>query len=125
MPNSKTAAAAAKTWSAADEARLSAVYAEQGKPNDTEALKAIGSEFGNKTVNQIRGKLVSMGIYEKGEAKSVGNASGTRKIEIVNAIEILLSKNKGSFASLEKANKIELESLCNALTALSDKHDSE
>jgi hypothetical protein len=75
-----------------------------------------------KTLNMVRSKAVNMDVYQKATTKSVGvSGTVTRKIEFVNAIEILASLNKGSLASLEKASKPQLEALANALTSKSDK----
>jgi hypothetical protein len=75
-----------------------------------------------KTLNMVRSKAVNMDMYQKATAKSVGvSGTVTRKIEFVNAIEILASLNKGALASLEKASKPQLEALANALTSKSDK----
>lgn len=121
MSQAKNTAVAAKNgWDAATEAALKARYENEGSPSDTADLLKIGGDFGGKTAAQIRGKLVSMGIYQKGEPKAVGGASQTRKLHIVNSIEILLSQKKGAFASLEKASKAELDALAAALVALSD-----
>lgn len=120
VSKAKTAPVAKNGWDEKTEAALQARYEKEGSPSDTAVLTAIGADFGGKSAAAIRGKLVSMGIYQKGEPKAVGGASSTRKIEIVNSIEILLSKPKGSFASLEKASKAELDTLAAALVALSD-----
>lgn len=112
-------AATAKAWTPELEAKLEASYT--GK----EMNDQLGNLITGKTAAAVRSKLVSMGLYEKNDPRSVGGASSTRKIEIVNAIEILLSKEKGSFASLEKASKPELEALSAALVALSDRDEAE
>lgn len=124
MTKAKTSPVAFK-WDAKTEAALKAAYEKAGKPNDTDALAELGKQFDNKTAVAIRGKLVSLGIYEKGEPKAVGGASSTRKSQIVTGIEILASMKKGSLESLEKASKPQLEALADALKNLSERHNAD
>lgn len=110
------AAAASKNWDEPAEQKLRDLYAEKGQPSDTDTLTEIGKLLGGKTAAAVRGKLVSLGIYQKGEPKAVGGASSTRKSQIVTGIEVLASMPKGSLESLEKASKPQLEALAAALS---------
>lgn len=115
MTNSKTVAF---TWNAKTEAALKAAYT--GKA-DNGRLAEIGKQFDNKTDSMIRSKLVSMGVYEKDEAKKAGTGKVTaRKAETRQAIETLLSLPKNSLETLDKASKADLEAVSKALIALSD-----
>jgi len=82
----------------------------------------------DKSVQMMRGKILNLGYYEivkKAVGTAEGKAPAKRKMAYVEAIEIFLSQKKGSFATFEKASKIELEQLSNALIALSDKQDAD
>ena len=78
----------------------------------------LGSLVEGKSAAAVRSKLVSLGIYEKNEPKSVGGASSSRKIESVRAIEAIAGMGKGTLDSLEKARKDELETLAATLAKL-------
>ena len=91
--------------------------------NSTAGLIAL---VAGKTAAEVRGKLVSLGIYVKSDApKTVGGKPAAKKIEIVNAIEILLSMPKNSLESLEKAAKPQLDALAAKLIKMSDKQAAE
>jgi hypothetical protein len=85
----------------------------------------LGKLVEGKSAAAVRSKLVSLGVYEKNEPRKVGGASSTRKIEIVHAIETMLSKDRDSLASLEKASKAELDALSKAIIAISDNQEAE
>lgn len=110
---------------------VEAIYADNGDKDITndQINELCSSELKGKcTVPQLRGKAVSMGYYQKktdAEKASEHGTSQTRKGDLVKAIEITLSKDAGSFESLGKAKKSELEALHAALVAASDKQDAD
>lgn len=118
MKNTK-ANATANAWPEAVEAQLAEKYTGR-EMNDQ-----LGKLVEGKTAAMVRSKLVSMGLYEKNEARAVGGASQTRKLDLVRGVEILTGLPKGSLDSLEKAKKDELDALASALTHLSDTHEAE
>lgn len=108
-------------WSDAQVKQISDGYVK-GK-NSTADLLALCA---GKTAAEIRGKLVSLGLYEKSDApKTVGGKPAAKKIEIVNGIEILLSMPKGSLESLEKAAKPQLDALAATLVKMSDRQQAD
>jgi hypothetical protein len=121
MPVSKKAATTSKNWDEKQEAQLQEIYTGSA---DNARLAEIGAHFGGKSAAAVRGKLVSMGLYEKGEHRAVGGVNSTKKIEIVNAIEIFAGMNKGALDSLEKASKPQLEALSAVLANLSDRSNA-
>lgn len=116
----KTASAKVPSWS---DAQVKALTDGYKGDNSTAGLIALCS---GKTAAEVRGKLVSLGIYKKSDTpKTVGGKPAAKKIEIVNAIEILLSMPKNSLESLEKAAKPQLDALAAKLVAMSDKQAAE
>jgi hypothetical protein len=84
--------------------------------------------FSGKSTQMLRGKILNLGYYEivkKAVGTIDGKAPAKRKMAYVQAIETMLSKEKGSFASFEKASKLELEALSDALIALSDNQSAD
>lgn len=116
----KVASAKVPAWS---DAQVKALTDGYKGDNSTAGLISLCS---GKTAAEVRGKLVSLGIYKKSDTpKTVGGKPAAKKIEIVNAIEILLSMPKNSLESLEKAAKPQLDALAAKLVAMSDKQAAE
>lgn len=125
MTTTKThAKKSASEYTEAMVAYLETVYpAKKAEGENNEVLAEMVAEFNKKfgdektvTVNAVRQKLVSLGIYEKDAPRAVGGASGVRKLSIVRTIEAALGLEKGSLDSFEKASKSELEKLSQALS---------
>lgn len=118
-----------KEWNEKQVARILAVAAEQKTGTiDNEIAKTLSKEkvFEGRTVNSIRAKAVSEGVYQKADApRKVGGETAKRKIEFVRGAEILLNLKQGSLDTLEKASKADLEALTGALTTLSDNYNAE
>jgi hypothetical protein len=92
--------------------------------NDSSILEKF---VAGKTAAQVRGKLVSLGIYVKGEPKAAESSAAStaaRKGSLVKAIEIFAGLPAGSLESLEKASKPELQLLSLRLTELSDQYNA-
>lgn len=116
----KTTTAKVPAWS---DAQVKALTEGYKGDNSTAGLIALVS---GKTPAEVRGKLVSLGIYVKSDApKTVGGKPAAKKIEIVNGIEILLSMPKGSLESLEKAAKPQLDALAATLVKMSDRQQAD
>lgn len=76
----------------------------------------------DKSAVALRGKLVSMGLYQKAEANTGGTGrSRPQKQELVNAIAILIGMDGDQADSLVKANFDTLNTLKNKLVSLSDR----
>lgn len=103
-------------WS---DAQVKAITEGYNGDNSTAGLIALCS---GKTAAEVRGKLVSLGIYVKSDApKTVGGKPAAKKIEIVHAIETMLSMPRNSLESLEKAAKPQLDALAATLVKMSDR----
>ena len=113
---------AIKVWSTEMTARLSTAYAKAEQDNSQ--LASIAKDLG-KTVAMVRSKLVSEGEYIANVKRAVGNASSTRKMDLVRAVETLASLKVGSLDSLEKGSKADLQKLTEALTSWSDRVNAE
>ena len=93
----------AVNWSAETVEKLTAAYTGDN-------VEQLAKEFG-KTVPAIRSKLVSLGIYQKQEARAVGSASAVRKLQLVKQLAEQLGVELEEVESLEKAKKETLELL--------------
>lgn len=87
-----------------------------GRYQSGENLDNIAKDLG-KSVAAVRGKLVSLGIYQKAEAKAVGGASQVRKGHLVRDIAKHMGVDVEKIESLEKARKEDLELVLAHLTA--------
>jgi hypothetical protein len=118
----KPAAAKADLW---PQSAIDSIKSQYTGPecNDSAILEKF---VAGKTAAQVRGKLVSLGIYVKGEVKTAESAASTaaRKGSLVKAIEIFAGLPAGSLESLEKASKPELQLLSLRLTELSDQYNA-
>lgn len=117
--NTKTTPAkkSASSWTDAEVATISAKYIKG--QNSAEQIQAL---LPSKSVAAIRGKLVSLGIYEVAEATATGGKDKpAKKLAIVGTIETLLSMPSGSLASLDKASKQELTKLAEQLVLISER----
>lgn len=118
----KEVAKKASNWTDAQVAQLEKAYIGAECNGNLDTLIA------GKTAAAVRSKLVSLGLYEKADPAAAKAAAGTaaqRKIQIVNAIEILTGCGKGTLDTLEKASKPQLEALAKALTLLSDRSNAD
>lgn len=80
------------------------------------------------TARMVQSKASSMKIYAAGVGTKQPESAGeqpARKIQIVNAVETLLSLPKNSLDTLEKASKAQLQKLANALVQLSEQENIE
>ena len=102
-----TKTVAVKTWTEETAAALATAY-ESGK-----TVAELATQFG-KTEAAVRGKLVSMKVYQKQEVKAVGGASAVRKTHLVRTLAERLGLTFESVESLEKASKGALEALLKA-----------
>lgn len=80
------------------------------------SVDELAQELG-KSSAAIRGKLVSLGIYQKAEARTVGGASQVRKGHLVRDIAKRMGVELSKVESLEKARKEDLELLLTHLSA--------
>jgi hypothetical protein len=83
-------------------------------------IETIATEAG-KTVAAVRSKLVSLGVYQKQEAKAVGGASSVRKIQLVKQIAESLNQEIEAIESLEKASKEALLLVLEAVKSVNKK----
>lgn len=105
--------------------QIAALKAAYNGDNSTEALAAL---VAGKSAAMARSKLVNLGLYIKADpaAKTAeGKPAKSSKIQLVNAIEILLSQPVDSLNTLEKASKPQLEALAATLAKLSNKSDAD
>lgn len=104
-----------ENYTAEEVITLRTTYA-QGK-NDEQRKRAVTSlaeELGRSEAS-IRAKLVNLGIYQKAERKAKDGSDIERKGDIVNDIAELCGESAELFDSLEKANKVVLKALRDAL----------
>ena len=120
------------SWTAAQVSKIEDfANAQTDKRITNEQIKTIFTQdplFGEKSVSMLRGKILNLGYYsivKKTVGTAEGKAPAKRKMQYVEAIETILSAPKGSLDTFEKASKIQLEQLSNALIALSDKQDAD
>jgi hypothetical protein len=107
---------------------VEAIFADNGDKALTNAqvneLTSTGGVLAGKlSAAQLRGKAVSAGYYAKkteAEKAKEHGTSQTRKSEFVSTLETLVSAPAGSFESLGKAKKAELEDLAKRLIAMSE-----
>lgn len=103
------------------DSQIEALKAGYNGDNSTTALAAL---VAGKTAAMARSKLVNLGLYIKADpaAKTAdGKPAKASKIQLVSAVEILLSMPVDSLNTLEKASKGQLEALAATLAKLSDK----
>lgn len=96
-------------------ARLHEVY--DGEASDEvrrEQIAALADEVG-KSAASVRAKLTSEGIYVP-YAKASKTAAAPRKADIVKAIAEKMNANEEVIESLEKATKVALTKVLNALS---------
>lgn len=79
-------------------------------------LKELAVALG-KSEAAVRGKLVSLGIYQKQEPRSVGGASAVRKMALVREVANAMGVEVAQVESLEKAKKETLELVLKFLSA--------
>lgn len=96
-------------WSESAVAELTEKYA-------TGATVAELAKQMSKSEAAIRGKLVSLGVYQKAETRSVGGASQVRKGHLVRDIAKQMNVSVEAVESLEKARKEDLELVLAFLT---------
>jgi hypothetical protein len=95
-------------------ARLHKVYdGEADEATRDEQVKALAEELG-KNVQSIRMKLTREGIYVA-KAKAPAGKASVSKAQIVTAIAAKLEVTEDVIGSLEKANKVALVRIYNAL----------
>lgn len=97
-------------WNETNVEQLKAAY-----KGDNTALASIGQELGGATIAQVRGKLVTEGVYTPNAPRATGGASPVRKIQIVEQIAAAIGEELEAVESLEKANKSTLEMLAKFL----------
>jgi len=120
-----------KTYTPVQIAAIEAAFeacAKGEKLNNDDAKRLTDSEvFSNKNLDEVRGKIVSLGYYKAAKKVAVGSGGVVtkRKMEYVQAIETLTNNEKGSLASFEKGSKPQLEMLSNSLVKQSDRFNAE
>lgn len=106
--------------------QIAALKAGYNGDNSTEALAAL---VAGKSAAMARSKLVNLGLYIKADPAAAKTADGkpakASKIQLVSAVEILLSMPTDSLNTLEKASKGQLEALAATLAKLSNKSDAD
>ena len=102
------------------DAQIEALKAGYNGDNSATALAAL---VAGKSAAMARSKLVNLGLYIKADpaAKVDGKPAKSSKIQLVNAIEVLLSQPVDSLNTLEKASKSQLEALAAALAKANNK----
>lgn len=90
-------------WTNEVVAKLTAEY-------DGQNIDQLATKFG-KSVAAVRGKLVSLGIYQKQEPRAVGGASAVRKMALVRELATSMGVEVAEVESLEKAKKETLDLL--------------
>ena len=93
----------AVNWSAETVEKLTAAYTGDN-------VEQLAKDFG-KSVAAVRGKLVSLGIYQKQEPRAVGGASAVRKMALVRELATSMGVEVAEVESLEKAKKETLDLL--------------
>lgn len=105
-------------------ATMKAVYLEQreNEADNSTAVDAVIAEVAQEheglklTPAAVRSKLATLKVYQKDEARKVGGASGTRKVQIVKAIAAAIGVDFDEIESLEKATKPALEAIVEAVS---------
>lgn len=113
---SATPAKTASGWTDAQVAALTSGY--------TGDNSNLGALVAGKSAVACRSKLVNLGLYKKNEEATTATSAKKSKVQIVSAIETLLSLPVDSLSTLEKCNKDELTKLANQLVKLSDHHNA-
>lgn len=88
--------------------------------NDTASLNEMAVELEVKSGAALRSKLVSMKVYQKGEARKVGGGTSVRKIQIVrsiasNLVEAGIIESVDELDSLESSKATALNAIAEAL----------
>lgn len=107
------------------DAQIEALKAGYNGDNSADALAAL---VAGKTAAMARSKLVNLGLYIKADPATKaadGKPAKSNKIQLVNAIEVLLSQPVDSLNTLEKASKPQLEALAAALAKANNKFHAE
>lgn len=97
-----------------------------GDQIDNDGCKALVKDpdfaKAGKSIAMIRGKAISLGIYQKSDpsSKPAGTVAKPQKQQLVDAIATLVSAPKSSLDSLVKGNREALELLNNQLIAMSE-----
>jgi len=105
------------------ESLITAYTAEELTDADRkDVMEKFAKEFG-KTVNSIRSKLSREKVYIKPTKTTKAGGAITRKADIVATIAQMTDNDVETIASLEKATKLALEAIVNALVALSPDED--
>jgi hypothetical protein len=103
----------------------------QGGMLTNEDVKALlkNPVFKDKTLPSLRGKVSAMKLYKKldpSAPKPAGTESApTRKLDFVRTIENMLNVPIDTFATFEKASKVQLVKMVKSLISLSDQLETQ
>ena len=98
---------------------IASYTAETTDEGRKEAVRKIAEHF-ERTPTAIIAKLNHEGYYIRPKPTTKRGTPIVKKEEYRKAVEIMLSMPEGALASLEKANKADLELLMKAIVTISD-----
>ena len=126
MTKATNVKASANGWTEEKTAQAVALYTAKveavgaAAANDTASLNEMAVELEVKSGAALRSKLVSMKVYQKGEARKVGGGTSVRKIQIVrsiasNLVEAGIIESVDELDSLESSKATALNAIAEAL----------